>query len=331
MGAVGYSVALEQFSPAEALQLSAAAEQEGFSGLMAADHFQPWVPTQGQSSFVWTFLGSAAERTRGPLGPGVTCPGFRMHPALVAQAAATLEAAYPGRTWLGLGAGEALNEAFLGQYWPGPGTRVERLFEAVGLIKRLFAASAEGRSIRYEGKHFTMESARLWTFPPAPPPIMIAAGGPVVARRAGQTADGLILAAADPAKLDRLMHAFDKGAQEAGMAPQALPRWIQIHLSWAPTMEEAEAQALREWPNGGMAFPKADIRSCHDLEQMARLVRPEDFAGRMVISEDPDVHRARLQRYLDMGFSKLYIHNVGRNQLEWLQVFGRDVLPALHG
>ena len=115
------------------------------------------------------------------------------------------------------------------------------------------------------------------------------------------------------------------------MAPQALPRWIQIHLSWAPTMEEAEAQALREWPNGGMAFPKADIRSCHDLEQMARLVRPEDFAGRMVISEDPDVHRARLQSYLDMGFSKLYIHNVGRNQLEWLQVFGRDVLPALHG
>ena len=134
---------------------------------------------------------------------------------------------------------------------------------------------------------------------------------------------------APPEKIAHLFARFDEGAREAGRDPSRMPRVLQVHLSWAATDEEAMANALREWPNGGMRFPKADVRNPSDFEQMARLVRPEDFAGRMVVSADPDVHRAELQRYVDLGFDRIYLHNVGRNQREWIEVFGRDVLPAL--
>src|SRR5947199_10199430 len=141
MAQVGLTAALEQFHPGEMVAHSALAEQHGFRGIMAADHFQPWVPEQGQASFVWNVLTAIAERTSGDLGPGVTCPSFRFHPAIVAQAAATLEAMYPGRSWLGVGSGEALNEHVIGGYWPEAGERSLRMFEAVEIIKKLFDAS----------------------------------------------------------------------------------------------------------------------------------------------------------------------------------------------
>jgi coenzyme F420-dependent glucose-6-phosphate dehydrogenase len=130
-------------------------------------------------------------------------------------------------------------------------------------------------------------------------------------------------------KISMLFGKFDDGAREAGKDPAAAPKVLQLHLSWAPTDEEAMANALHEWPNGGMKFPKADIRSPFELEQMAKLVRPEDFEGRMVISADPDVHRAHIQKFADLGFDRIYLHNVGRNQRDWIDVFARDVLPAL--
>ncbi len=122
---------------------------------------------------------------------------------------------------------------------------------------------------------------------------------------------------------------FDDGARESGRDPGTMPKVLQIHLSWAETDEIAMANAMTEWPNGGMKFPKADIRSPFEFEQMAKLVRPEDFEGRMVISADPDVHRAAIQKYVDLGFDRVYLHNVGRNQREWIEVFGREVLPKL--
>ena len=123
---------------------------------------------------------------------------------------------------------------------------------------------------------------------------------------------------------------FDEGAASAGKDPSTMPKLLQLHLSWAPTDEEAMANAMTEWPNGGMKFAKQDVRSPFDFEQMAKLVRPEDFDGRMVISSDPDAHRAEIQRFLDLGITQVYLHNVGRNQTEWMEVFGRDVLPKLH-
>ncbi|QFG68831.1 TIGR03557 family F420-dependent LLM class oxidoreductase [Ornithinimicrobium pratense] len=327
---VGYAAMLEQFHPTEAVALTASAEEHGFSGCMAADHFAPWVPTQGQSAFVWNVLTAVGERTAGDLGPGVVCPSFRWHPAVVAQAAATLEAMYPGRTWLGVGAGEALNEHVIAGYWPEAGERSRRLFEAVELIHQLFTTSAQGKDSKWSGEFFTMETTRLWTMPEQAPPILVATAGPVNARRTGRLADGIITVGAPHGKIEMLFGKFAEGAREAGKDPDAMPKVLQLHLSWAETDEEALASAMTEWPNGGMKFPKADIRSPHDFAEMAKLVRPEDFEGRMVISSDPDVHRAHIQSFVDLGFDRVYLHNVGRNQQQWLEVFGREVLPKLH-
>ncbi len=326
---IGYAAMLEQFAPAEAVALSAFAEEHGFSGVMAADHFQPWVPAQGQSSFVWAMLAAVGERTRGDFGPGVTAPTFRWHPAMVAQASATLASMYPGRHWLGLGSGEALNEHIIGEYWPEAPERINRMFEAIDIIKKLFSASLAGRDVKHTGQYFKLESTRLWTMPEVAPEILVATAGPVTARRAGKHVDGLITVGAPLEKISMLFGKFDEGAREAGKDPSTMPRVLQLHLSWAPTTEEAMANALHEWPNGGMKFPKGDIRSPFELEQMAKLVRPEDFEGRMIIDSDPDVHRAYIQRFVDLGFDRIYLHNVGRNQREWIEVFGREVLPKL--
>jgi G6PDH family F420-dependent oxidoreductase len=327
---VGYAAMLEQFHPAEVVDLTAYAEQRGFSGCMAADHFQPWVPQQGQASFVWNVLTAVGERTTGDLGPGVTCPSFRFHPAIVAQAAATLEAMYPGRSWLGLGAGEALNEHIIAGYWPEAAERSLRMFEAVELIKRLFDASIAGKEIKHQGRFFTMETARLWTMPEVAPPILVATAGPINAKKTGKLADGIITVGAPLEKIGGLFDKFAEGAREAGKDPDTMPKVLQLHLSWADTDEQALTNAITEWPNGGMKFPKADIRSPHDFAAMAALVRAEDFEGRMVISADPDEHRAYIQRFVDLGFDRVYLHNVGRNQREWIDVFSRDVLPKLH-
>jgi G6PDH family F420-dependent oxidoreductase len=320
---------LEQFHPTEAVELAAYAESKGFSGVMAADHFQPWVPAQGQSAFVWSVLTALGERTKGDFGPGVTAPIFRWHPAIVAQASATLAAMYPGRHWLGLGSGEALNEHIVGQYWPEAPERINRMFEAVEIIDKLFTGSLAGKDVKHKGKYFKLESTRLWTMPDQRPEILIATAGPVTAKRAGRTVDGLITVGAPLEKISGLFQRFDDGRREAGKDVATAPKVLQLHLSWAATDEEALANAMHEWPNGGMKFPKGDIRSPLEFEQMAKMVRPEDFEGRMVISSDPDVHRASIQRFADLGFDRIYLHNVGRNQREWIDVFGRDVLPKI--
>jgi coenzyme F420-dependent glucose-6-phosphate dehydrogenase len=327
--AIGYAAMLEQFHPTEILELSAYAEQQGFSGVMAADRFQPWVPKQGQASFVWNVLGALGQTTSGDLGTGMTVPTFRQHPAVVAQASATLAAMYPGRHWLGIGSGEAIDEHVTGGYWPETAERINRMFEAIDVIKKLFTASILGRDVKHTGPYFKLESTRLWTMPETPPQILVATAGPVAAKRAGRSVDGLIIDGAPLDKIEGLFARFDEGAREIGRDPSQGTKVLRLHLSWATTAQEAMTNALTEWPNGGMRFPRSDIRSPYEFEQLARLVRPEDFEGRMLVSEDPDLHRAHIQRYVDLGFDRIYLHNAGRNQREWIDVFARDVLPKL--
>ena len=326
---IGYAAMLERFPPAEAVELTKHAEAAGFQGVMAADHFQPWTPQQGQASSVWPVLGAIGQVTTGDLGTGVTTPTFRVHPAVTAQASATLAALYPGRHWLGVGSGEALSEHVVGQYWPEAAERINRMFEAVEIIRKLFASGIAGRDVRHEGQFFRLESTRLWTMPDRAPEVLVATAGPVTARRAGRVADGIITENAPIDKVGMLLQRFHDGAREAGRDATSMSRVLRLHLSWAETDELAAAQALAEWPNGGMRFPKGDIRSPFEFEQLAKLVRREDFEGRMLISADPDVHRAHIQQFLDLGFDRIYLHNAGRNQREWLDVFGRDVLPKL--
>jgi coenzyme F420-dependent glucose-6-phosphate dehydrogenase len=326
---IGYAAMLEQFHPTEAVALAAYAEAHGFSGVMAADHYQPWVPQPGQASFVWNVLSAIGERTTGDMGPGVTAPTFRWHPAMVAQASATLAAMYPGRHWLGLGSGEALNEHVVGGYWPEAPERINRMFEAVDIIRKLVTASIAGRDTKFAGQYYKLETTRLWTMPDVAPEMLVATAGPVTAKRAGKTVDGLITVEAPLEKIAGLFEKFDEGAREVGKDPSRMPKVLQLHLSWAQTDEQAMANAMLEWPNGGMRFPKSDIRSPFELEQLAKLVRPEDFEGRMLVTADPDAHRAHIQKFVDLGFDRIYLHNVGRNQREWIDVFARDVLPNL--
>src|SRR3954470_14275325 len=187
---IGYAAMLEQFGPQEVVDYFVAAEQAGFTGVMAADHFQPWVPQQGNAAFVWNVMTAIGERTKGDVGPGVTCPSFRMHPAIVAQASATLAAMYPGRHWLGLGSGEALNEHIVAGYWPETPDRINRMFEAIEIIKKLFSSSIAGKDVKHAGQFYKLESTRLWTMPEAPPEILVATAGPVTAKRAGKHAGG---------------------------------------------------------------------------------------------------------------------------------------------
>ncbi len=315
----------EQFSPTEIVEYSKAAESNGFTALMLSDHFQPWVPSQGQSPFAWALLGALGEATKLRFGTGVTPPGWRYHPAILAQAAATLEAMYPGRFYLGLGAGEALNEHVTGQYWPEPVTRLEMLAEAIEIIRKLFT----GKTVKHRGDYFTLETARLWTMPAEPPPIYVATSGPINAERTGRTCDGIITVGAADEKIRMLLGRFEKGAKEAGKDPAGMPRIVQLHVSWASTDEAAIEQAVKEWPNGGMNFPKQDIRNPEDFEAMSKLVQPENFKGRVLMSADLQVHLDHLQHYADLGFSEIYVHNVGRNQREFIEAYWREVLPNL--
>ena len=326
MGVLGYAAMFEQFTPTDLLRWSRQAEDAGFGGIMASDHFHPWTPQQGQSAFVWAWLGAlGAQTSRVAFGTGVTAPGPRYHPAILAQAAATLEAMFPGRFYLGVGAGEALNEHITGDYWPEAPIRLQRLEEGVEIIRRLMS----GKVTKYQGTHFRLESAKLYTLPTTPPPIYIASSGPINSERTGRIADGYITVGASDEKIRTLLARFEKGAREAGKDPAKMPRIIQLHLSWAESCEAAVEQAVREWPNGGMAFPKADIRNPEDFAAMAQIVRPENFEGRVFMSPDLDAHTAHLQHYIDLGFDQVYVHNVGRNQQEFIEAFGRSVLPKL--
>ncbi|HEU5102837.1 MAG TPA: TIGR03557 family F420-dependent LLM class oxidoreductase [Roseiflexaceae bacterium] len=327
MTVIGYAAALEQFAPNELLNYCVLAEQNGFGGVMAADHFQPWVPQQGNNSFVWSWMAALGQSTKKlTFGPGVTCPSFRLHPAIVAQAAATQAAMTPGRFWLGLGSGEALNEHVIGGVWPEPHVRLKMMQEAIDVIKKLFS----GKVARHDdGKYFTMERVRLWTLPERPAPIYVATAGPITAKWTGENCDGFITPGAGIEKLKGLLDAFEKGARGVGKDPGAMPKLLQLHLSWAETYEEAMQNALTEWPNGGMPFPKADIRSPEDFAEIAKLVRPENYKNRMLISPDLDEHRQNIQRFIDLGFDEIHVHNVGRNQEQFIKAFGEQVIPKL--
>ncbi|MCL1900629.1 MAG: TIGR03557 family F420-dependent LLM class oxidoreductase [Promicromonosporaceae bacterium] len=327
---IGYKASAEQFGPRDLVEYAVLAEEVGLDSVWISDHFQPWRHEGGHAPQALPWLAAVGERTsRVLLGTSVLTPTFRYNPAVLAQAFATLGSLYPGRIALGVGSGEALNEHILGTYWPEAPERINRMFEAIDIIKALFRSGIEGKDVKYRGDFFQLESTRLWTMAEQAPEILVATAGPITARRTGEHADGIITVGAPLEKISGLFERFAVGARKAGRDPETMPKVLQLHLSWAQSDEEALANAMTEWPNGGMKFPKADIRSPHDFAQMAKLVRPEDFAGRLVISADPDIHRREIQRYADLGFDRIYLHNVGRNQREWIEVFGREVLPKI--
>jgi coenzyme F420-dependent glucose-6-phosphate dehydrogenase len=201
------------------------------------------------------------------------------------------------------------------------------MFEAIEVIAKLFS----GNVVKHRGEHFTLESAKLYTRPAdeARVPVYVATAGPLNAKKTGKFADGMITVGAADEKIRMLWDKHDEGCHEAGKDPADAPKLLQIHVSWARTDEEAVDNAVREWPNGGMPFPKQDVKNPEDFAAMAKLVRPEDFRNRVLMSSDLATHIAHIQHYVDMGFDEVHVHNVGRNQAEFIEVFGREVLPEL--
>jgi G6PDH family F420-dependent oxidoreductase len=295
------------------------AEATGFTFALISDHFHPWVSAQGHSPFVWAVLGGAATATRTiEIGTGVTCPIIRIHPAILAQAAATIAAMMEGRFFFGVGTGENLNEHILGDRWVPYDIRAEMFEEAIGLIRELW----KGEVTSQWGDYYTVEDARLYTVPNTLPPIMVAASGKNSAQMAGRIGDGLINTSPDA----DIVKAF----QQAGGGDK--PRYGQLTVCWAPTQEEAVETAYKIWPNSGLKGDlNTELRTVRHFEQVTAMVSKEDIAESVICGPDPEPYIKHLQEFVDAGYDHLYIHQVGSDQAGFFKFFERELrdhLPA---
>jgi coenzyme F420-dependent glucose-6-phosphate dehydrogenase len=314
---LGFSLSSEEHRPNSLVEQARRAEEAGFAFALISDHYHPWIDQQGQSPFVWAVLGGIARETRRlRVGTGVTCPLIRMHPALVAQAAATCGDMFEGRFFLGVGTGERLNEHILGDRWPPSAERRQMLEEAIGLIRLLW----EGGVKSHRGRHYQVEQARIYTLPQPAPPIYVAGTSPATARLAGRLGDGLI--SIQPAR--ELVDEFT----QAGGAEK--PRLGQLTVCWAKTEQEALDTAMKWWPLA--ALPGAlssELSTPAQFEAAVELVTPELLKGRVVLGPDTERHRAAIEEFAEAGFGQVYVHQVGPDQEGFFRFYQREVLPRL--
>jgi coenzyme F420-dependent glucose-6-phosphate dehydrogenase len=316
----------EQFPPDDLLRQAVEAEDVGFDGLGCSDHFQPWWEP-GESGQAWVWLGAAGQATREvPLGTGVTPPGPRYHPALIAQAWATLEVLFPGRPYLGFGSGESLNESPMGADWPPVGQQIERMEEALELIHRLWA----GERVDHDGKHFRTKGAYLHTRPARRPPIYVSAFGPRAAGVAGRWGDGL-WTLADPEQAPEVIDAYRAACDDAGREPGEI--LLQVGMSWAEDDDRA-LEGARVWkgaqPNEFYRDDWHDPRAMY--EEGERQVSDEQLKEAMIISSDPAVHVERIREVEKLGATIVAVmNNAGTDPHAAIGVYGDTVLPALRG
>jgi len=307
----------EQLPPSRLLQAARRAQDAGFDGGMSSDHFVPWSERQGQSGFAWSFLGAALAATSLPFGV-VNAPGQRYHPAIVAQAAASLTEMFPGRLWVALGSGEAANEHITGGRWPAKADRNARLRECVDIMRALFA----GEEVSHRG-HVTVDRARLYTRPPQPPPLLAAALSEATARWAGAWADGLATVNAPVQQLRRLIDAYRSGGGGGRLV-------LQVHLSWAATDDEALRIAHDQWRTNVLdPVLLADLETVAAFDAAGELVRPEDVARKVLVSSDLGRHVAWLAELAELGFDEIALHHVGQDLEPFIDAFGEHVLPRL--
>ncbi|MHA4951530.1 TIGR03885 family FMN-dependent LLM class oxidoreductase [Micromonospora saelicesensis] len=317
MPVYGYHASHEQFPPSELLRLTESAEEAGFGRAMCSDHFAPFGAEQGHSGFAWSWLGAALARTGLPMGV-VNAPGQRYHPAVVAQAAATLAEMFPGRFWLAVGSGQALNEHITGDRWPSKSERNARLWECVEVIRRLFA----GECVTHRGL-VTVDRALLWSRPAQPPAVYAAAVTPETAGWAGSWADGLITINQGVDAVRRVLAAY----RDAGGRGPVL---LQVHLSWAVDEDTALRVAHEQWRAAILGSDVGwDLVTPADFAEATAYVRPEDMRRHVLVSGDPARHAYWLREYADLGVDEIYLHHVGRDQDRFLDVFGTRVLPEL--
>jgi coenzyme F420-dependent glucose-6-phosphate dehydrogenase len=318
MTLIGYHASHEQHAPSALLGYVKAAGSAGFAAGMCSDHFHPWSERQGQSGFAWSWLGAALEATELPFGV-VNAPGQRYHPAVIAQAAATLAEMYPGRFWIAVGSGQNLNEHITGERWPSKAERNERLLESASVMRSLW----NGETVSHRG-HFTVDEATLYTRPERAPLLLGAAITPATAEWVGSWADGLITIEKPHPELREVVEAFRSGPGEAKRLA------LQVQLSYATDEEEARRAAHDQWRNNIFDSPVlAQLRSPAQFDAAGEFVRPSDLEAPVRISSDLSRHVDWLNEHIELGFDEIYLHNVHHDQERFIADFAESVLPRV--
>ncbi|TME71623.1 MAG: TIGR03557 family F420-dependent LLM class oxidoreductase [Chloroflexi bacterium] len=312
---IGYTLSSEERQPDELVRLARMAEDSGFGYALISDHYHPWTDRQGSSPFVWAVLGGIAATTRTlRVGTGVTCPIMRLHPAIIAQASATIGCLMPGRFFLGVGSGESLNEHVVGQTWPPPDMRQDMLEEAVAVLRLLHRGGEQS----HYGKFFQVHDARVYNIPDEPVPIYVAAAGQQAARLAARLGDGLICSAPS---------AESVAAFEAG-GGAGKPRYGQLTVCWARSEDEAVRTAHEYWPISGLEGQfKNELPRPLYLEQASKPVTPEMVKREIVCGPDPQAHVDGLAKFVKAGFDHVYVHQVGPDQEGFMRFYQREILP----
>ncbi|MFI8593007.1 glucose-6-phosphate dehydrogenase (coenzyme-F420) [Microbacterium sp. NPDC078428] len=324
----GYKASAEQFAPRELLEYAVLAEEVGFDSVFVSDHLQPWMHDGGHAPAAIPWLGALGSRTsRILMGTSVLTPTFRYHPGVVAQAFATLGSLYPDRVVLGVGTGEALNEVTLGLEWPDPPERFQRMKEAILLMRELWTQDR----VTYEGTYYSTSNATIYDRPDRPVPIYIGASGPAATRLAGRIADGYITTSGKKPELytETLLPALDEGLGKAGRSREDIDTLIELKVSFRPDLASAR-ENTRFWaPLALSPEEKTGVDDPLEMQRLAAGLPIERAASRFIVSDDPDEHVARIERYLDLGFRHLVFHDPGHDQEEFLRLYGTEILPRL--
>lgn len=315
MTEIGYFLSSEEHGPAALTRFAQMGEEAGFRSVLISDHFHPWLDRQGESPFVWSVIGAIAASTRLHVTTGVTCPTVRMHPAIVAHAAATSSLLLEGRFALGVGSGENLNEHILGDRWPPADVRLEMLAEAVEVMRQLW----EGDTVSHHGPHYTVENARIYSCPERPPEVYVSAFGPKALDLAASIGDGYVNTSPDTDSIKRYRDAGGKG-----------PTIAAVKVCWGEDEAAARRLAHEVWATTGVPGElNQELPMPAHFEQAASTVTEDMVANSISCGPDPAVHREALKKYLDAGFDRVYISQIGDDQAGFLRFFFKEIQPKL--
>ena len=313
---IGYFLSSEEYTPAELIEQAKGAERAGFSALWISDHYHPWVDAQGQSAFVWSTIGALSQVCSLPITTAVTCPTVRIHPAVIAQAAATSAVLTNGRFRLGVGTGEALNEHIFGDAWPEADVRLEMLEEAVEIMRELW----KGGTVSYRGKHYTVENARVYTLPEKPVEILVSGFGPKAIEVAARIGEGYVSTMPD----GDMVRQF----REQGGGDRVCQAGFKA--AYADTEEEGARIAYEKWPNAGVPGELSQVLpSPKHFEQASQLVTQDMIKESFVCGKDPQAHLDQIGKYADAGFDEIYVANTGPHYQGLFDLYQQHVLPKL--
>jgi G6PDH family F420-dependent oxidoreductase len=315
MPEIGVFLSSEEHGPSALVAQAQLAERAGFRSVFISDHFHPWIDRQGESPFVWSVIGAISAATTLRVTTGVTCPTVRIHPAILAQAAATSQILLDGRFVFGVGSGEALNEHILGDRWPSVEIRLKMLEEAIEVIRLLW----KGGLVNHYGEFYTVENARLYSVPESPPPIAVSAFGPVAAKVAAQVGDGFITVAPDG---DLLATYREQGGRGPGIAA--------VKVCWDPDEKRARRLAHELWPTECLAGQLSqELPMPAHFEAAASIVTEEMVGDSLACGPDPEKHVKAISAYLEAGFDQVYVNQIGPNQEGFFDFYLRELRPRL--